>query len=391
MCHTTSHRSHLTAVLIATIFATGILEHASGQTTSIRDSAGVRIVEHASLPDITAFQLGDPIYQVGWAPGDPEFATLRGGILLSDGRAVVGDLGTSQLIILSTEGVVDTTMGGRGQGPQEIGGLNSISWLPVDTILIHDSGNGRLAYYTPEGFVRSRSVGPGMTGYGSLGLGLQGRSYLLLKVDPYPLYFEEPWFQGYVARYSLDFQRTDTLAQLDFAPRMTEGQAFNPMRAFGHATSTRNAIVTTRGDLSQVRVKHLTDNSEHIFRWTEDPRVLTDSLWAEYEAYRAARTSGQSEAVARMLPQGERGAVDEPIPYTNSLYGDTRGNVWVSEYSIDIRHPNRLRVFGPEGDWLGWVELPDRFQIFYIDDNRILGVQRNDFDVEAVTVLPILE
>ena len=41
----------------------------------------------------------------------------------------------------------------------------------------------------------------------------------------------------------------------------------------------------------------------------------------------------------------------------------------------------RFRVFGSRGEWLGWVEMPKRFQVFDIRDGRILGVQYDEFGV----------
>jgi len=39
--------------------------------------------------------------------------------------------------------------------------------------------------------------------------------------------------------------------------------------------------------------------------------------------------------------------------------------------------------------WLGWVELPPRFEVLDIGRDHLLGLHRDELDVEAVALYPL--
>jgi hypothetical protein len=62
---------------------------------------------------------------------------------------------------------------------------------------------------------------------------------------------------------------------------------------------------------------------------------------------------------------------------------DTQGHIWVPEYSV---HDEGMewQVFDSEYRLLGTVMTPARFTPRYIGDDMLLGVWRDEFDVEYV-------
>jgi hypothetical protein len=55
----------------------------------------------------------------------------------------------------------------------------------------------------------------------------------------------------------------------------------------------------------------------------------------------------------------------------------------------DHRYSPNHQVVSKDGEWLGTVSLPQRFEILDIGYDRILGIERDSHDVEAVSVYRI--
>jgi hypothetical protein len=55
-------------------------------------------------------------------------------------------------------------------------------------------------------------------------------------------------------------------------------------------------------------------------------------------------------------------------------------------------HPRNARtVFASDGTWLGTVELPPRFTPWHIGRDFVVGVWRDDFDVEHVQLYALMK
>jgi hypothetical protein len=353
----------------------------------VRDSAGVRLVEHGPLTDAIAFRLGDPVYRVGWSEDDHDFVRVPTGVLLSGGRAAVGDLGTDEVIVLSATGQVEAVLGGSGQGPGEIGRIRAVYGLPGDTLVVEDIGNGRVALFHGGHFVRSYRVGEGGARLGLRGFGLQDRA-LFMEISTYSAIFEEPWLQAPIVRHPLETEHFDTLRYYDFAPRTSPGKPLNVLRSAGLTGVTQGAILVARGDRAQVEMLDLDGHTSQIIRWSEQRVPLSDEFWSEFAAVQWNQEQRRTEEMSEHIA-GYRAAVDDLLPYMRGVRGDRAGRVWVSEFSTDWRRPTRFRVFGRDGEWLGWVHVPPRTQILDIGNDMILAVQRDELDVEAVVKLPL--
>ena len=381
--------SSTTACLAVASFFACRSEAALDRPVEVRDSAGVQIVENGPISSDIAFRVGEPIYQTGWSPDGHLFQNVFSGVLLSNGRAAVGDIGNSELVILGASGAVEAVLGGEGQGPGEIGALISMARLGDDTIVVEDDGNARLSFFHGDSLIRSNRVESGRALFRLRSLGLEDNS-LIMTISQYRLYFEEPWLRAPLVRHPLNTQQWDTVGLYDFAQRISQNVTPNPIRPSGHAAVTAGGMIVNRGDRSQVERMDLSGQTTQIILWEEDRRPLTASLWAIREEYWASRNTRRTEAELREFLADLRAAATEHLPYSGGLHGDDAGNVWVAEYSMDFPHPARYRVFGPDGHWLGWVEMPPRFQILDIGREFLLGIQRDEFDVQAITLVPIV-
>jgi hypothetical protein len=95
----------------------------------------------------------------------------------------------------------------------------------------------------------------------------------------------------------------------------------------------------------------------------------------------------QVAAAPSHLRAGRRAYLDavdvpETRPAYQHLLADELGNLWASEYARPPNIPAVWTVLDPKGRWLGTVAMPPRFRPYQIGASWILGVVRDDLDVE---------
>ncbi|MGD2122960.1 MAG: hypothetical protein PVJ76_14500, partial [Gemmatimonadota bacterium] len=100
------------------------------------------------------------------------------------------------------------------------------------------------------------------------------------------------------------------------------------------------------------------------------------------------------------VPQEERAAERarlEAMPFPDrrpafgALLAGKDGTLWVGDWALAPETPGEWKVFDSSGKWLGTVEVPDRFFPYDIGEDRILGVEWDDLDVEYVVIYPLLK
>jgi hypothetical protein len=82
-------------------------------------------------------------------------------------------------------------------------------------------------------------------------------------------------------------------------------------------------------------------------------------------------------AIQRAVP------LPDLLPAHEQILVDRLGKVWMAEYVVLDEKP-RWSVFDPSGRWLGEVAMPARGRITDIGDDYLVGVWRDDLDVETV-------
>ena len=72
-------------------------------------------------------------------------------------------------------------------------------------------------------------------------------------------------------------------------------------------------------------------------------------------------------------------------------YADAEGNVWLPSYRPGgSPGGSPYTVISPGGEWLGTVEAPPRFRILDVAGGLVLGVLRDEMDVENVVVYELV-
>ncbi|HEU0080140.1 MAG TPA: hypothetical protein VFQ76_21005, partial [Longimicrobiaceae bacterium] len=132
------------------------------------------------------------------------------------------------------------------------------------------------------------------------------------------------------------------------------------------------------------------DVAGKLLRIVRGPGGVRPVTPADIERYKEER---RRNVDASFRQAQERSLAAMPFPETMPAHGDIQadraGNLWVSDFQVTSDDAGRWTVFDPEGRMLGTVSTPARFRVFDIGSDYVLGVWRDDLDVEHVRVFSL--
>ena len=388
-------RTHVIFVLMAVLGACqSDPEPTAGVPVQIEDSAGVRIVEYEGMPVADApFRFPtEPRYRHGTNPGDYAFQGIHPGSLFPDGSAVISDVFNEELVVLSQDGTTHELLAGPGEGPGDVSYVGAVFTLGQDRVLAADRG-GRVTVFADGSVERTVDIRR-LRGHGVRGIGSSGQ--LLMATGSFRSDSEGEWLPGHMARFDMETGALDTVASYDLMSRPPPGLRWDPIGAGGRVTVASGQFVYTRSDRPEVTWRLPDGTVTQIVRWRAEPEPLTEELLGGVEAGIRARhqmaNPGASDAdIERMTAEAMadyRASIGGPMPLFLIPFGDSEGRVWLPSY-----RPGGARegasdytVISADGEWLGTVEAPSRFRILDVAGGLVLGVHRDDMDVESVVV-----
>jgi hypothetical protein len=119
-------------------------------------------------------------------------------------------------------------------------------------------------------------------------------------------------------------------------------------------------------------------------------RTVTENLVLD-DAMRSAYLNADSTLVntryRNMVVLAE--AFPPEVPGFTELLASAGGYVWAKRFSMLGVNENSWGVFDPDGLFLGNVDLPNRFSLMEVSDDYLLGVSRDDLDVERVELYSV--
>lgn len=364
----------------------------------VRDSAGIAIVENPLPNDATpVWRAGEtPSADIGVLEGAPEYQLeeVRHAARLSDGRILIADAGAHALRFYDADGTHIRSVGGEGSGPGEFGQIGSVFLGPGDSIWTWDWRLHRLSVFSPNGeFARSAQVDPPSGGTMSPrpfaafadGRIVVGMNRPLRPGDPggivrdtTPLYL-----------YSSAGQVADSLGAWpgweSYVQSSGTGVSMTS-RAFGRqATYTIAGSTLWVGDSDRYEiVAHEDGRPVRIVRraWTARPVTAADR--DEY----VRRLTEEAEEEWREFM--ERMMSDMPFPASMPAFSavdvDGAGNLWVREYApiYDDESAGEWSVFDADGRLVAVAHTPPGLQVTDIGEDWVLGIRRDEFDVQHV-------
>ena len=397
-------RPRMTGLLVAVMSATPAL----AQSTT-KDSAGVRIVENTRpswAPGRAWNVSAQPLVDIG--SGDDslyQFMTVMGAVRLTSGYIAVAHMSTNNVRVYDARGRYVRVIGRQGQGPGEFRQVMGVSRLPGDTISVDDSrdeielfdGEGKFL----RGFRASRAQG---------GLVVSG----FYRFDD-GSYARSSWPQGHdhgpgrwvdslvVLRVTTDSPEGTIISKhpaVEFTKSATlpfsQPVVFGPR---GGIVTAGNGYYVGFAERYEIRF-HATDGKPQLI--IRAPFTPVQIRAADQERYKQSiinlGAEGGGQVDPRLLAQRQK-MMDEVVfarqlPAYSVMKIDSERNLWVRDAYVEteigqgwgrvISTPTSWRVFDRNGKWLGTVTLPARFNPMDIGADYILGLWRDEDDVEHV-------
>ena len=375
----------------------GCSDSATPGETRVRDSAGVRIVEHGAvvaappewpMTDVPTFLLGD-------SESDTlqQFQLISHARRLGDGRYVVLDGIESTLRYFAPDGRHLLTAGRQGEGPGELLYPYLIIPLAGDTIAIPDNGNQRLSIFDPSGaFARSyrKELVQGRT------VSLVGRLGDSMYLGRFSLNEPLP-AEGDVITSALLVRLTDSVTAIDTMMRHRVAEAFvlpqgrdvglarNAFHAYGTVVTSGDGIVYVWSKEPEVRRYSPEGRLERLVRLGHTTRPFTAEL----------RRSWMQQTLDQLpSPESQRRFqrlwTDRPTPDSLPVYSDVlvdeEGYIWLGHFEL-LEHPVReWTVLDSAGHLAAMVRTPWHLRIMQIGENYVLGAMRTELDVPTLVV-----
>jgi hypothetical protein len=349
-----------------------------------------------------------PLLQIGVATGAEELQLFRVSDVkrLSDGAIAVANGGSRELRLYEADGRHRATAGGAGRGPSEFRYPSALTILPGDTIQVEDFMDR--VYFTANGdYVRREVADRGALAalWTVNGGSSEGGRWMADGTFFAPVYHWDqmpptpgPLFRPGMTfvRVSADLATVDTLGDFGGIEQQyleVGGErgvmpavppfAANTSWALGAADGT---IVA--GDNAVPRIdRFLPDGSHILVRWTATE--MTGSA-AEVEEWKERQRN--AEWTQGQLPMLERAWAAMDVPETKPYYGrvttGSDGTIWAGP-AEDGGQGTTLRAFGPDGRFLGTVSVPGRYTPHDSGPGWMLGVLRDENDVEFVQLFEL--
>lgn len=378
-----------TALLSAGCGAAG----ASSGDVSVRDSAGIRIVE---LTGLLASPVGwavaaSPAVVIGGDTDDERAQLVRvaGAARRSDGRIVVADGGGPALLLFDADGTPVGAFGRSGGGPGEFLTPMLVGLLPGDSALVHDQRQGRFTVVTPEMtlgrmFTGEQGAFPeAMLPDGLLAVRVRGAGF----VDtPTSGVYDGASPLLFMGREGALLDTLGTFPRRATYMRIAESSINLLRMPFGTETSyatTRDRLHLGTGASFEILSFDRAGDLARILRADVPGRPVTDADLARYTEAAVARAPEPARAGIRTMYREV--PVPEHMPAHGALMTDAAGNLWVQRYRF-ADEPSTWAVFDPDSAPLGTIATPDGVTLLEIGEDYILGGGADELDRPYVGV-----
>lgn len=360
----------------------------------VRDSAGVVIVENMAPlrgGEGVVVISAAPLLEIGVLEGEEayQFNGIAGALRLSDGRIVVANRGTSELRYYDARGRHLRSVGGKGGGPGEFQYIDVPLRLAGDSLLVGERAASRISLFTAAGdFATSYGVRApvGVLADGTLvgrrtlrSPGDQVRSGLLRDAEA-------------LVRHTRSGEELDTLGVVRGSERhlhieqsggtITSIEISTPLFSRSQQLAVGpDRVYAGSADSFEVEVYRPGHGLERLVRVVRPARPVTPAV---LEAKKREELEAAPDAERRRGVERRFAELSPPefLPAYSGFRLDDTGVLWVEEYRAPGEAEPRWQLFDGEGRWLTTVVTPERLRVLEIGVDYLLGVWRDELDVE---------
>lgn len=358
------------------------------------DSAGVEIV-HSREPEWVepaGWVLSpEPTLDIGSDDGDPshELFGVTGAIRLSNGLTMVANGRAGEIRLFDSVGAHIRTVGGLGEGPGEFRRINGLWPFRGDSVLAWDGPLARWTVLDTAGAF-SRVFSPSLRGPNPTALPpLDDGTVVVagLRLDPVPgearAMYEE------FLHYDAEGRFIDSLGQYRSFTGIVveEGSLMSPIFD-ARLVRTAGTDGFWIGPASEYEIQRHDGNGRLVsrIRWDGPDRRVGAGDADTYKRGVLERFGDENArrsfaALLELLP------VMDVFPAYQYAVHDRTGDIWLREYQRPGADPSngaQWTVIAADGDWRGMITLPGDLVPLDIGGDYVLGVGRDDLDVEHV-------
>ena len=356
---------------------------------SVRDSAGVRVVENRS-----PLREGES----GWRIDTLPLFTLGGalepmdGFVREDGGVVVLDRMLPGLLFYDAEGHLIRRVGRKGDGPGEFASPERVFRYRGDSLGTFDARHRRIDIRTAEGvFVRSVLVRVGLSRLTFLGQFSDGS--FVFGGERFEA--EGPRWRAplEVLRIEPSGEGSETIGEYpgrEFYRIVFEGRPIFGVTPFGP-----DALVSVHDSILAVHFRMSCDvevrGEEGTLRTLQGSPCQRRALEEGHiEAFRQERVSRMRSEDLR--DWGDRLFRSRHVPYPHRippfkrLLHDSEGNLWVEVYPLAGDAGRRWWVFRGDGRWLSELNVPYPHELQWVGRDRVLVLVTGEEGVGRIQI-----
>lgn len=403
----------LGAIASIALTATACADTPSSSSTSasVRDSAGIRIVENRVAGAGVCTVTPEPTLDIGTLEGPDEYQFYRvfDAATLSDGRIAVVNQGSSQIRLYGQDGTYLDAFGAEGDGPGEFRDVFRLWVLPGDTLLVGDYRPYRFSRFTDAGeYIGAVTPEPMYVNTPNTIEPLADGSIVAAQRELVIAGAEGEWLpvRQAVMYHRPDGGLVDTLALLpysrtgwiDLEMRFSGSPLFE---ARSYVAAGHERIVIGRGEEREIQVfERLAPGPGGgapfdltrpvaLVRWDGPDLAVTSAHVDAHRTSLEARLAEAQDDFSRRAYRAEL-EVDRPIadrlpPHTALRLG-LEGDIWVRGYVAPGEDDPGWLVFDADGRLQCRADLPfqQTWDVYEIGRDYVLGKIDDELDVEHV-------
>lgn len=391
----------LSSLAAATLQAWPLAFAQTAPQSTVRDSSGVRVVEHRTLKSAQpAFNVGTvPLAAVGGLRNLPaeeiEGSAIEAAVRLSDGRLAILENWTVR--ILMPDGRFDRVIGGEGGGPGQFSArVTGVCRIRGDTIILTSTTGRQISVFDSRGrHVRTvKTDGPMINNC----------------ADDGTFIMRAPLSREAVAALSPEAAATQPVRAVlrRLRPNGRVGDSIGVFEG-NIGAGVFNAIVPDRftvavhggtmyadnGSKAELKAYSLTGALTAILRWHDPLTPLSDKLIADINDAGTpldAPPGAREASLARVTRVKQRPF----LPAYTSFFIDAAGRLWLRDYWPPVRNyrpageTRGYVVFAPDGALLGRFDIPGRHDRASVTDAGadyvVVRTQSQDEGVKVVVL-----
>jgi hypothetical protein len=352
-------------------------------------SVAAQSVAQWSLASQPSVVIGEP------TRSDELLSRVVGLALAPTGEVILWEPNSSGVRIFSRDGASSRVLARTGAGPGEV---RDARWIGMagDTIVVIDGTLRRITRITVAGRVLSTvDIRSATSALGARPVGrLQDGSLAWLSVDPA--------YDGTVTGVRRD--------SITVALSTSDGGSLRPVtRVPGTATftartssggmvigelpfGTKSLVAAGRAhvwilDNAATVVRGYTTSGGLAHTWRVP--VMTQTITPAHIAAARARELEQLTAdPIRRIVQQKFAAAPSITPTISGIAVAPNGDLWLTTYVADVNQPAAVLVMTETGVQRASLRLPAGFRVLNVGESNVIGIHRDEDDVETVRVYP---